>query len=44
MIFFLDFFLPFFEKFWTILYDKYTCEDQIFILTFITCLLQMKAP
>ena len=33
----------FFEKFWMIPYDKYTWEGQIFILRFITCLLQMKS-
>ena len=33
----------FFEKFWMIPYDKYTWEGQIFILSFITCLLQMKS-
>ena len=41
-----DFFWIFkktFEKFWMIPYDKYTWEGQIFILRFITCLLQMKS-
>ena len=36
-------FSSFFEKFWMIPYDKYTWEDQIFILSFITCFLQMKS-
>ena len=36
-------FSSFFEKFWMIPYDKYTWEGQIFILSFTTCLLQMKS-
>ena len=42
MIFFWIFEI-FFEKFWMIPYDKYTWEGQIIILSFITCLLQIKS-
>ena len=42
MTFFLIF-LSFFEKFCMIPYEKYTWEGQIFILSFTTCLLQMKS-